>query len=138
MTDRVGEMTVCSIPFIRHPIHSPMTVIEHNPPQERLLDFINDGIRQLREAGKKGPDLMAMLDLVALARLLLGEVGEVLLEVAELLELVDQLLGAGVEVHLLDEPMLSRVVYAGSLTSDSFDFCGKDINNNLPNLKALK
>ncbi|GAB5519944.1 MAG: hypothetical protein RhofKO_21950 [Rhodothermales bacterium] len=51
MTDRVSEMVVGSIPFIRHPIHPSMTVIEHNPPQERLLDFINDGIRQLREAG---------------------------------------------------------------------------------------
>ncbi len=28
-----------------------MTIIEHAPPREEILDFIHDGIRQLQEAG---------------------------------------------------------------------------------------
>ncbi|MEM6644744.1 MAG: family 4C encapsulin nanocompartment shell protein [Bacteroidota bacterium] len=35
-----------------------MTIIEHNPPQDRLLDFINDGIRQLRESGAEAKAIL--------------------------------------------------------------------------------
>ncbi len=50
-----------------------MTILEHAPSREEILDFINDGIRQIREAGAEARFILVGPDAYKTLRKAMGE-----------------------------------------------------------------